>query len=31
MQKTYLALYETYTAGKKNFNVNLDDEIIAKS
>ena len=31
MLKTYLALYATYIVKKKDFNINLEDEIITKS
>ena len=31
MQKIYLVLLETYLAKKKEFNINLEDEIIKKS
>ena len=28
--KTYLVLFETFTVKKKDFNINLEDEIIKK-
>ena len=31
MQKTYLVSYVTCIVREKNFNINLDDEIIEKS
>jgi hypothetical protein len=31
MQKIYLVLYEIYSKEKKDFNINLEDEIIEKT